>query len=602
MASLARSLRLAALWVALAAPLTATARTDRLGGSASLANCTEIVFVEQPVDHFNGGSATFSQRVCIHDGFRRPGDGEHSPVFFYTGNEGPVDLYVNNTGIMWTLGETLGAVLVFAEHRYFGESYPKLDGMENCMAYVSSAQALADYAAVVPFVKNRLGLDHFHSKVIAFGGSYGGMLAAYFRLRYPHVCNGGAVAGSAPVLGFASSRPDLDGAYLAISQGLEDASGQADPQCWDSFLAAWTLISLLAESSGGRALLETELGWCSPLPPVSELLSTLQDVLFLLAESNFPYPSDYIVFATINKRGYKLPAWPMREVCAHVRQPQTRVSLSGNRSDVRFTVDLHEDPKVQIEVDWDAARTTDARELSSLSSVRDLVRGVGKMYGMLYNITGDVECFSATSDEEVPSLAKLKKEEEAHGKSTCSVDAKSVGMLDAWGALVCNEGFFLVQYLLRGLGRDMYWPPSVSRSSLANSSYEELVLAARAEASCSSYRERGLYGVTDDPATLDPLGRWPFAQYMGREISQYGSKIIFSNGRYDPWSAAGVLESQSDRGIEAVEFAHGAHHTDFMFPTAQDPPSLREGRAREERIIRSWLVSGQGNAIPASQV
>ena len=38
-------------------------------------------------------------------------------VMFYTGNEAPVEEYVNNTGLMWTLGEDLGSLIVFAEHR-----------------------------------------------------------------------------------------------------------------------------------------------------------------------------------------------------------------------------------------------------------------------------------------------------------------------------------------------------------------------------------------------------------------------------------------------------------------------------------------------------
>ena len=56
------------------------------------------------------GNGTFSQRYCVYEGFTKG----HSPtsVMFYTGNEAPVEEYVNNTGLMWTLGEELGSLIV----------------------------------------------------------------------------------------------------------------------------------------------------------------------------------------------------------------------------------------------------------------------------------------------------------------------------------------------------------------------------------------------------------------------------------------------------------------------------------------------------------
>ena len=87
---------------------------------------------------------------------------------------------------MWDLAPKLGALLVFAEHRYFGESIPTLKGQANCLAFASSAQALADYAVLLQHLR---GGDP-RIAAVAFGGSYGGMLSAWFRMKYPSAVDG----------------------------------------------------------------------------------------------------------------------------------------------------------------------------------------------------------------------------------------------------------------------------------------------------------------------------------------------------------------------------------------------------------------------------
>lgn len=47
-----------------------------------------------------------------------------SPCIACAGNEGSLDLYINNTGLMWENAESFGALVVFAEHRYYGQSEP----------------------------------------------------------------------------------------------------------------------------------------------------------------------------------------------------------------------------------------------------------------------------------------------------------------------------------------------------------------------------------------------------------------------------------------------------------------------------------------------
>lgn len=96
-------------------------------------------------------------------------------------------LYLNATGLMWENAADFGAMLIFAEHRYYGESLPFGDeSYERAnMAWLSTEQALADYATLLYQFKEEEGLRD--APVIGFGGSYGGMLATWGRLKYPHV-------------------------------------------------------------------------------------------------------------------------------------------------------------------------------------------------------------------------------------------------------------------------------------------------------------------------------------------------------------------------------------------------------------------------------
>lgn len=71
---------------------------------------------------------------------------------------------------------------------------------------------MADYATLIDRLKRERGLEG--SPVIGFGGSYGGMLAAWARLKYPHVW-AGAIAGSAPIWTFRDERPPVDPLFFS---------------------------------------------------------------------------------------------------------------------------------------------------------------------------------------------------------------------------------------------------------------------------------------------------------------------------------------------------------------------------------------------------
>jgi len=127
---------------------------------------------------------------------------------------------------VWETAREFDATVVFAEHRYYGESMPYGQNSydnKSRLGYLTSQQALADYVDLISHLKRRGSPRHTSeaaagpqprcgNPVIAFGGSYGGMLAAWFRIKYPAVVEGFVDRGSV----YYSDRA-LDGRYTATA-------------------------------------------------------------------------------------------------------------------------------------------------------------------------------------------------------------------------------------------------------------------------------------------------------------------------------------------------------------------------------------------------
>jgi lysosomal Pro-X carboxypeptidase len=275
-----------------------------LEGRPGVPNTTLQVH-DQILDHFDyGETRTFRQRVFTYDKFWSRAD-TTAPILFYCGNEANVELYVNSTGLMWERAAELGALLVFAEHRYYGESLPfgaESAANASTLRWLSMEQALADYATLIYTLKRDLGVPH--APVIAIGGSYGGMLAAWLRMKYPDAVVG-AIAASAPVLAFEGvlgreQAWDPNAFWQVVTSDATVEPGGCVAGCVPGVRAAWPALFKTAKTAKGRASLARTFRLCehelSRPTSIARLSAWLLNVWDTLAMGNFPYPSNYLVF------------------------------------------------------------------------------------------------------------------------------------------------------------------------------------------------------------------------------------------------------------------------------------------------------------------
>lgn len=131
-----------------------------------------------PIDRADPSVGTYPQRFFYDDRYYEEG----GPVFFQLGGEGPVESAPG--GFIAELASTRRALLVQAEHRFYGESIP-FDSIDTpALRYLTVDHALADYAAFTEWFSARMELPK-GTKWFAFGGSYPGALSAWYRIAYP---------------------------------------------------------------------------------------------------------------------------------------------------------------------------------------------------------------------------------------------------------------------------------------------------------------------------------------------------------------------------------------------------------------------------------
>ena len=289
-------------------------------------NWTTLYYTDQLVDHFGWDQkATFTQKYLINaDHWRAPSPGRPAgPIFFYCGNEGYIETFAGNSGFMFDIAPEFEALLVFVEHRYYGSSFPfgssdAAYANSSSIQYLTSEQALADFVRWLVWFKGDLCADCTDTPVIGFGGSYGGMLGAWLRIKYPWAVNG-VIAASAPIWQFVGQvAPTVYNAIVTRDYTLDT------PHCAAGIAKVWSIISELAATKDGLVLLTTVFRPCNITVFTEQTVGAVYGFLeeafgyMAMAESAHKRTSSYVERSTPTSSHPRVACLPL---CAVAQLP-----------------------------------------------------------------------------------------------------------------------------------------------------------------------------------------------------------------------------------------------------------------------------------------
>eukprot|EP01017_Pseudomicrothorax_dubius_P007947 TRINITY_DN12562_c0_g1_i1.p1 TRINITY_DN12562_c0_g1~~TRINITY_DN12562_c0_g1_i1.p1 ORF type:complete len:512 (+),score=128.70 TRINITY_DN12562_c0_g1_i1:125-1660(+) len=339
-------------------------------------------FFDQVLDHYNYqdntfGFNTFKMRYLEDLSQWEAGKG---PIFFYCGNEGPVTMFYDNSGYLTNnLRNDFKAAIVFAEHRYFGKSQPFGDQSydKDKVQWLTTEQALADFVYFLKWYKAQLCKD---CPLIAFGGSYGGMLASWLRMKFPNVVDG-AIASSAPILYF----KDITDPAAFYSIVTENYRRSAVVGCPDTIQEGFRRLEALAaqtrkaeNSSESKAIYDNLNQWFKLCTPITNstgiyvLEDWLMNAYTYMAMTNYPYPTDFL---------NPMPGWPANATCERLSQvnPQSQDQV------------LFQALRESVRVFYDYNNQTTCNEIYQVyEAKRGSLSSMDEMYGWLVLACGDM--------------------------------------------------------------------------------------------------------------------------------------------------------------------------------------------------------------------
>jgi len=228
----------------------------------------------QLVDHYDPtNTATFQESYYIDTSFARPS----GPVLFVQVGEEPMAFAIPGYSQppLTTWAQSLGAIIIALEHRYYGTSTPVPDLTLPNMKFLSSQQSLADSAYFAAEMRKQPMLAG--RKWISIGCSYPGALSAWLRNKYPDLIVA-SIAGSA-VVHAQKNFPEYAATF----------ANATNPRCASILHKAALDVLAMSSSDAGRAKLQQVFNTCQPITDQTLFQFFWQISFNLPVQPNVPY-------------------------------------------------------------------------------------------------------------------------------------------------------------------------------------------------------------------------------------------------------------------------------------------------------------------------
>lgn len=231
-------------------------------------------FFTTRVDHFNAQNTDewTLQYYSSPDNYQHGG-----PILIFLGGNLPIRTdMVDDSSLMYELGRELNGAVYAFESRFYGQSWvTKYVFRRNTLIYIRSNliytncsdvstenlhllntdQILADLAEFVQYLKGTV-LQNEHAHVLVAGSGYGGALATWFRVRYPHLADAAWSSG-----GHHNAVVNFHQFSEAWGRTLIDFGGQ---KCYNDIFVAFHVIQNLLDL-GLADLVSEKFNLCTPL-------------------------------------------------------------------------------------------------------------------------------------------------------------------------------------------------------------------------------------------------------------------------------------------------------------------------------------------------